>query len=303
MMTQHLNRRADRGFTLIELIVVIVVGAVMAATLSIFLPPALKSFRDTRNRSDLVDQTDTALRRMLRDVRMAVPNSLRMPNAACFEVVPTMAGGRYRMDSDASPSADNTSPNCPTSACSAFIDPTQATSQFDTLTTLSTTPAVGDWIVIDNQNVNDVYSGSNRSDITAPVGASTSAWQGKQRIVITPIQFPSGYTGGRFGVVPNNQKAVFYVCSGADGTVDSSGNGKGTLYRVKNYGFNAAYPAACPSTVGGDVIANNVRSCTFIYNPNQGATQQSGFLWLELSIARNNETAYLAQGAHVMNVP
>lgn len=302
MTQQRKLHVGQRGFTLIELIVVIVVGSVMAATITIFLPPAFKSFRDTRNRSDLVDQTDTALRRMLRDVRMAVPNSLRMPNASCFEMVPTMAGGRYRMDSDASGTGD-ASPNCGTSACSAFIDPAQATTQFDTLTTLSTTPAIGDWIVIDNQNVNDVYSGSNRSDITATVTNSSAAWQGKQRIVITPIQFPSGYTGGRFGVVPNNQKAVFYVCSGADGSVDASGNGKGTLYRLKNYGFNAAYPSACPSTASADVIATNVRACTFIYNPNQGATQQSGFLWLELSIARNNETAYLAQGAHVMNVP
>ena len=46
--------------------------------------------------------------------------------------------------------------------------------------------------------------------------------------------------GGRFVIVPAATKAVFYVCSGADGTLDSSGNGKGTLVRLKNYGFNAS---------------------------------------------------------------
>ena len=299
-MTRLAHHRRVRGFTLIELILVIVVGGIIAATLSIFLPQAINSFRDTRMRSDIVDQTDTALRRMLRDVRMGIPNSLRMPNSTCFEIVPAMAGGRYRLDAD---TVNDTSAGCtPGANCSAYVNPAQATTVFDSLTTLSTTPAVGDWIVIDNQNVNDVYSGANRSDITA-FAAAPLATQGKHRITVTAIQFPAGYTSGRYGVVSNSQKAVFYVCSGADGTVDSNGNGKGTLYRVKNYGFNASYPAACQSTATGDVIATDIKSCTFIYNPNQGATQQSGFLWLELSIARNNETADLAQGAHVMNVP
>ena len=45
-------------------------------------------------------------------------------------------------------------------------------------------------------------------------------------------QFPLGYDGGRFTVVPGTTPAVFYICSGADGTLDASGNGKGTLYRL-----------------------------------------------------------------------
>jgi MSHA biogenesis protein MshO len=299
MSTRHASHPA-RGFTLIELIIVIVIGALIAATLTIFLPPALRSFRDTRTRADLVDQTDTALRRMLRDVRMAVPNSLRLPNATCFELVPTMSGGRYRKDAD---TVNDSAGGCtPSATCSAPVSTGQATTVFDSLSTLSTVPAVGDWIVINNQNVNDVYTGSNRSQVTITPTTPT-ATQGKHRITVNAVQFPAGYDGGRFGVVPDSQKAVFYVCSGADGTLDGNGNGKGTLYRVKNYGFNAAYPTSCQSTAGADIMATNIKSCSFIYNPNQGATQQSGFIWLELAIARNNETAYLAQGAHVINVP
>jgi MSHA biogenesis protein MshO len=103
--------------------------------------------------------------------------------------------------------------------------------------------------------------------------------------------------------VPNNQRAVFYVCSGADGTLDAQGNGKGTLYRLKNYGFNAAYPAACPSTAGADVLATRLRSCSFVYDPNQGATQQNGFVWMEIALARSGETAHMTMGAHVANGP
>jgi MSHA biogenesis protein MshO len=304
MSSSTTSRRPARGFTLIELIIVIVIGAVIATTLSLFLPPALQSFRDTRVRSELVDQADTSMRRMLRDVRMAVPNSLRMPNSACFEVVPASAGGRYRMDIDVV--NDSGSGCAPSATCSAPLNTNQPITQFDSLSTLSTTPAVGDWVVIDNQNGNDVYEGTNRAAISAI--STPAATQGKHRITIASTQFPAGYDGGRFMIVPNSQRAVFYVCSGADGTVDANGNGKGTLYRIKNYGFNATYPASCASVsqsspASSDVLATNIKSCTFVYDANHGATQQSGFLWLEMAITRNNETTYLAQGAHVMNAP
>ena len=293
----------SRGFTLIELIVVIVITAIIAGTIVVFVRPALDAYTDTRQRSDLSDQADTALRRIVRDVRQAVPNSLRMPNSQCFELVPTIAGGRYRQG----PDVVNDSPNpcsTPSPTCAAWVDPTKSLSAFDTLTALSTTPANGDWVVINNQNGNDVYEGNNRWSITS-MSAPTAA-QGKLRLSVSAANggtaLSSGYDGGRFQVVANSQQAVFYICSGADGTLDGSGNGKGTLYRLKR-SFNTAYPTACPSIAGADVLATRVRSCTFVYDPNQGATQQSGFLWLHLELARNNETSSLTMGAHVMNVP
>ena len=104
-------------------------------------------------------------------------------------------------------------------------------------------------------------------------------------------------------MVPAAQRAVFYVCSGADGTLDGAGNGKGVLYRLRNYGFNATAPATCPATTGGDVVVSGVRSCRIVYDANQGATQQSGFVSIQLELTRGGETASLVVGAHVSNVP
>ena len=117
------------------------------------------------------------------------------------------------------------------------------------------------------------------------------------------MQFPLGYDGGRFSWVPDSQKAVFYVCSGASSTLDGNGDAPGVLYRLKNYGFNAAAPATCPAVAGADVLATGVRSCRFLYTANQGATQQSGFISLQLELTRSNETASLVMGAHVSNLP
>ena len=290
---------AARGFTLIELVLVIVVGSVMAATLVVFFKPAVDGYLASRARADLTDQADTALRRASRDVRLAVPNSVRTPGSQCFEVIPSSGGGRYRTGPD---TVNDSPPNCaPSATCSAPLDTAQATTVFDVLTPLSTVPAAGDWVVVGNQSPADVYSGVNRASI-ASVSTPTAAY-GRHRITLANTQFPLGYDGARFTVVPNAQRAVFYVCSGADGTLDAGGNGKGTLYRLANYGFNPAYPAACPSTTAADVLATRVRSCNFVYDPNQGATQQSGFVWMEIELARSGEAAHMAMGAHVANGP
>jgi MSHA biogenesis protein MshO len=289
----------QRGFTMVELVIVIVIAGLIAATLTVFFRPAVDSYLTSRARADLTDQAETAIRRMLRDVRVAVPNSVRTPGSQCFELIPTSTGGRYRNG----PDTVNDAASCTSATCAAALDTTQATTVFDVLSPLSVTPAVGDWVVVGNQNPSDVYAGTNRGAIAAPVSASASASFGRHRITVTSTQFPIGYDGGRFTVVPNTQRAVFYVCSGADGTLDATGSGKGTLYRLMNYGFNAAYPSACPATTGADVLATRLRSCTFVYDPNQGATQQNGFVWMQLEVARNNESAHLAIGAHISNAP
>lgn len=57
------------------------------------------------------------------------------------------------------------------------------------------------------------------------------------------------------------------------------------------------------AVAGAAVMATRVRSCSFVYDPNQGATQQNGFVWMELDLARNNEVAHLTLGGHVSNAP
>jgi MSHA biogenesis protein MshO len=291
--------RHARGFTLVELVVVIVLGAIVATTLAVFFRPALEAYLATRTRAQLADQADTALRRMVREVRSAVPNSIRTPSTQCFELVPTTMGGRLRRAAD---TVHDASPGCdPAADCSAPLDPSRATTAVDVLSPLPAPPAVGDHLVVGNQNAGDVYAGTNRAAITAV--STPRSTDGRMRLAVASTQFPLGYDGGRFVVVSASQQAVFYVCSGADGTLDANGHGKGTLARVSGYGFNALHPGACPSASGADVLATRVRSCQFIHDPAHGATQQNGFVWLQLELAEHGESVHLAVGAHVSNVP
>ena len=279
-------RRLAAGFTLVELIVVLVLMTVIGATVAVFVRPAIDAYADTRDRTSLGDMGDTALRRMVRDIRVAVPNSLRTPSESCFELVPTVAGGRFRMG-----------PNAANDAW--WVDTSQATTGFDVLSTLNRTPAVGDFVVINNQNGNDVYAGTNRSTISAV--STPTATQGKLRLSIASMQVSPGYDGGRFQVIAQGEQSVFYICESAGLSADGK-TGTGVLWRIRR-NFTATYPTACPAGTGGAVLARNVSRCRFVYDPNKGATQQSGFVYLEIDLTRNGETATLAHGAHVLNVP
>lgn len=274
----------QRAFTLVELVVVIVLAGILGVSMLIFFKPTVDAYFDARRRAELTDMADTALQRISRDVRSAVPNSVRTVGTACFEFLPTSAGGRFRLGADIHSAADQP------------LDITQPATTFDVLSPLSTLPAVNDWVVIGNQNTGDVYAGTTRAQLTA-VGAGNAVREAS--LTVAAQQFPPGYDGGRFVVVPNNggAPAVVYVCSGVG--VDAAGNGTGTLSRVTR-GFDAALNA-CPA--GGATLATRVAACNFIYDPNHGATQQSGYVWLQLELREAGESAALAYGTHVSNVP
>jgi MSHA biogenesis protein MshO len=289
-------KRQQAGFTLVELIMVIVIVGVMASTLVVFFKPAFDSYLAVGRRAGLTDLADTAMRKMTRDVRLAVPNSIRLATSKCFELVPTSTGGRYRGAPDTVWDAAN--PGNPSKA----MDMSVAIPVFDVVTSLTSTPVAGDWVVIDNQNTNDVYIGSNRAAILS-VDTPPPATTGVHRITLSAAkQFPIGYDGGRFTIVPNAQQAVFYVCDSPG--LDANGDGTGKVYRFASYGFSAASSSACPSPVSTTpILVSSVESCVFVYDPNHGATQQSGFVEIQLKITQRNESVSLVYGAHVDNVP
>jgi MSHA biogenesis protein MshO len=278
-----------RGFTLVELVVVMVITGIMAASIAVFFVPAINAYFDSRRRAEMTDTADTALRRMARDARRAVPNSIRIPGPLCFELAPTVAGGLYRRAADI------------VSADSDPLDTTGPDAAFDVLSPLPRVPVAGDFVVIGNQNTADVYSGATRGLIArwdsppAPGGAVV----GVGRMTLSaPTQFPPGYDGGRFQLVAAAEPSVFYVCSGVG---VAGGNGTGTLRRLVR-GFTAAYPAACPA--GGELLATNVSACAFTYNPAAtSATQAAGFVSMQIQLTVGGETMGLSHGVHVSNVP
>jgi MSHA biogenesis protein MshO len=289
--------RRSHGFTLVELIVVMVIIGILAGTVTIYFAPAIQSYLDVKRRANLTDLADGAVRGMMRDIRMAVANSINVPSELCFELVPTSAGGRYRTAPDTA--YDSTHSGNTTKWVNTVTD----TTQFDVLSTLSTAPAVGDFVVINNQVATDVYNGTSRSAITGVATLPAADNIGTYRLTINSLKIDTGYDNARFVIVPAAQQAVFYVCSGADGTVNTNGDGKGTLYRFSAYGF--AVNNACPTPAATTpVVATHVQSCSFRYDPNSSNTGlNTGYMQMKLKLTENNQSVQILVGTHTDNTP
>ncbi|HXS21046.1 MAG TPA: prepilin-type N-terminal cleavage/methylation domain-containing protein [Steroidobacteraceae bacterium] len=95
-----MNRRSTRaaGFTLVELVVAIVVAALVASLLVLFLDAPVQSYFAQTRRSDLVDSANRIADAFTADVRTALPNSLRRAVAGpskALELLATEGMARY----------------------------------------------------------------------------------------------------------------------------------------------------------------------------------------------------------------
>jgi MSHA biogenesis protein MshO len=258
----------NSGFTLVELILVITIVGVLASVSFLFIYKPIEGFRDAERRGQLVDVAETVLSRLQRDVRRALPNSIRIASGgAALEFVSTTDGGRYRAvgPGDA-------------------LDLTVADNGFDVLGSLREAPVVGRGLAVYNLaasgTTGNVYFGDNR----AVIGNSSSV----DHVVLSPsFLFPLGSPYQRFFVLDGPVSYIFD--SGAE-----------TLNRYQNYAYNVAQPTGFPAG-SGDIMVENVQSCQFSYAP--GTSQRVGLLTVALVLAKGGEQVRLLHQVHVSNAP
>lgn len=279
----------NHGFTLIEAVMVIAITGVVAAIVAVFIRTPVQGYFDSARRAELTDIADTAVRRMARDLHLALPNSVRVAGSNCIEFLPTTSGGRYRAEQD-----------CSSGTCSGNkLDFISGSTSFDYLGGMSSIPATNDRVVVYNLGITgaDAYlNDGSANDNTALVQTANAS-----TIILTASKkFPFASPGNRFHIIPAGDKVASFVCSGA-GT-DASGNGTGTLYRYANYVPSASVPASCPTVPAGTpVLATKVSACNFSYAP--GVTARSGLASMQLSVTESNETVNLYHEVHVNNAP
>ncbi|MFP4696685.1 prepilin-type N-terminal cleavage/methylation domain-containing protein [Thiohalospira sp.] len=88
-------RRA--GFTLVEMVLVLVLLGVLSIGLAAFIDNATDHYADTAERARLLGEARLALTRMGREIEGAVPYSLRIDSSEqCLELLPAREGGRYQ---------------------------------------------------------------------------------------------------------------------------------------------------------------------------------------------------------------
>ncbi|SHG64451.1 MSHA biogenesis protein MshO [Massilia sp. CF038] len=278
-----------KGFTLLELVVVMVIIGVLATVAAQFIAGPTQAYLAVARRAQISDIADVSIRRLARELRLALPNSVRVGGANRFlEFIPTVNGGRYRTESG------------------DLLDFTQADTSFDYLGP-SLAAGSGQSVVVFNTGQRstsgcalapsgaDAYEGCNRSAVTS-ITSST--------VTMAARKFPFDSPGHRFHLVPASGP-VTLACENI-GT--SNGDGSGTLRIYSNYAtgsgdWGASAPATAPTGTNrsSNVLADNVSACSFSYLP--GVTASNGIVTLRLAITRGNETVTLHHQVHIDNVP
>jgi MSHA biogenesis protein MshO len=84
------------GFTLVEAVLVIAITGVLAGVVSSFIAAPVQAYLGTSARAALGAQADGALRHVARELRGALPNSVRVtPSGLALEFIPTAGAARY----------------------------------------------------------------------------------------------------------------------------------------------------------------------------------------------------------------
>lgn len=275
-----MSRHKSQGFTLIELIMVIVIVGILATMTTDVITLPVKSYLDLQRRTTLVDTAELTLRRMQRDIRRALPNSVRIIGGTAIELLHVEEGGRYRARQDFSAAA--TAGLCAANPAGDVLDFTLADDCFevtDSLKVFNPQATSGESLVIYNlggANA-DAYGGSNRTTVINSSNAKV--------IKFNALKFPFSSPQQRFFIVDT---PVTYRC------IDNQ------LLRYSGYAIESTQPNP-PAGVTGQVQADKIASCRFSYDP--GTAARSGLVTLEITLTdAMGEAVQLMQQVHVDNV-
>lgn len=269
----------DRGFTLVEMIIAIVITGILVGIVGMFGRRQIDSYIDVSNRAELSDAADTALRRIARDLQSALPNSVRQDATGNFlEFVPIRDAGRYRAELGGG----------------AGDDPLDFTSSSDNSFDVFGPPVTinaGDQLVIFNlgQTGSDVHVGTSRRAATAGSGLS--------KVTFAPAgsQFPLASPQNRFQIVGG---PVTYECAGnkviRHWCYDFAGASQPVVFGA------LSKHAACTAEQSATLVAD-VSSCNFSYIP--AVLQRNGLVVLRLTLTRNGESVNLLHQVDVLNTP
>lgn len=252
----------ERGFTLIEMIISLVLMGIVAMVMIPLLQMPMNGYLDAQRRTELQAQVDLVRSKLSDDLVNALPGSVRVRQVGAvqyLEFLEVKAIGRYR--------SLQTSP-VTTDYCTTAVDATCnrdafksacAETCFTTLGPLTpaTAPAVGDYFAV-----------MPKSGVATPADAYTTAGISPTARITATAAVPNGWglrfashqfrddnTQKRFYVI---RQPVSYVCTPAAGATT------GTLVKRWGYALTATQPTAFAAAVNSATLSTRIFNvCTF----------------------------------------
>ncbi len=289
-----------RGFTLIEAVVVIVLLGIVSGIVAVFLVRPVEGYRDLARRAALVEAAESALRRMQRDIRTALPNSVRVTNTAsgyALELVPVLDAGRYNESGGTGDEQLDVTPGGG-----------GGDDQFDIqhcFQNSATKTTAGIRLVINNQGTGlyNVYNDASLSvgaesiitpatGMTISITSATCPASGNDHITMTP--------GHDFRNTQSPNRRVFVVTTALSYLCDTSA---GTLTRYYNYAIPATQPTAAATftalNASSALVADRITACSVTTTTSD--VRNRALATLALTLAEEGEPIRLVLQAQMDN--
>jgi MSHA biogenesis protein MshO len=282
--------RRECGFTLIELVVTIAVGSVVVAFMAMFIVMPLNAYTAQTRRAALVDASDAALRFMSRDLRSALPNSVRVTTSGtvtALELLATADGARYQDGGPVSNPALVLDFTAPDGAFATTVPFTQLTLPWTSSAYYLSIYNVG----VPGANAYQMANVITPAGTTITISAGATANQ--NLVTLTPaFQFAFGSPEKRVYLVSG---PVSYLCDTA----------AGTLTRYSGYAIAGVQPASAATLAAAGataaLVAADVGGCQFTYS--SGTAERNGLTTLTLQITQSGESVQLLNEVQVVNAP
>ncbi|MCR4346832.1 MAG: type II secretion system GspH family protein [Sulfuricaulis sp.] len=318
----------SRGVSLIELVVVITISGIIATVLGAIIVRPIQGYEAQVRRAQLVDAAEMAVRRLGRDIRQALPNSVRIvdslgntDNVSCttagttctIEMLNTLDGARYRFDPGTVPGGHPHPAGVPWTIYRLQVPGLDSNGfnivgQFENFQPTLPFTSTTERLAIYNQSAN----GANSAYADAVLAAGPYVITNPDAPQNTRFTLQDDGGGDEWRITPSGNPnfnfrwaspyqriyvvdtPVSYVCSAGP---------NGNITRYSSYPITAAQAATPVGATNTALLSTPVSACSFSYSP--GTNQRAGLVTLDITVRDNasGEQVRLLYQAHVDNSP
>jgi MSHA biogenesis protein MshO len=261
------------------MVIVIVLTGALFAVVARFIVPPVQAYLASNARAAMTDEADAALRRIERELRAALPNSVRVSaSGLALEFIPVTAGARYA------------------TAGAGALDFGDVHTAFD---------VVGPPLQLQAAQQLVFYNlgpGVEGADAYAPNGSAAEQASSNRRLAANGAGPASSVTLVSLAGLPATNQAPPYRVLAVDSPVSWRCDlASGRLLRHAGYGFAATQPD--PPTGGSTaVVATGVTGCRFSADGTLVAAR-AALVSLRLTLSAADDSLSLHHAVYVDNLP